>query len=190
MSRISRLRFNIAILVLLAAPAATATPLTFSFQILPSGGAVAGPPGSTVGWGYWITNQDPTNWLVTTGVSPGSFQHGAVDTSIFDFPVLGPGQSRIQPYDPTNLLGLFQFTWDPSAPVGFVNSGNVVVSAEFWDGDPFGGGSLLATATDASAAYSVTAIAAGPSTVPEPSTVLLLASGLAAIAVMRRRAAR
>jgi hypothetical protein len=151
--------------------------LTFIFSTLPGTGSVAGPAGSTVGWGYSITNTSDTNWLVLNGISAGSFANGS-PKELFDFPILAPGTTATLEYDALNSLGLYQLTWDPTAPDGFVNSGNFVASAEWWDGDPFADGKFLAAADDQKAAYSAMVTATA---VPAPSTLLLMAIGLAAI---------
>lgn len=171
------------VVMLLAGPAAFAD--TWTFGLLPPSGAVSGAPGSTVGWGYTITNQSGTNWLVLSGLNAGSFQNGT-PTSIFDFPILAPGQTIFISFDFLNLLGLYALTWDSNAPIGFVNSGTFVLDAEWWDGDPFGDGQFLDLADPQSANYSATASAAA---VPEPSTLLLLAAGLGALYLPRRRMA-
>jgi len=165
-----------------ASPAARAD--SFTFGVLPVGGAISGPPGSTIGWGYTFTNQSATSWLMLTAVSADVFLNGTPDASVFDFPILAPGDTLSQAYDPANFLGLFQLTWDSTAPVGFTNSGLFVVSGEWWDGDPFAGGQLLGT-DQQSAAYSaaVTPVA----TVPEPATLTLLVIGLAAFRLRRHR---
>jgi hypothetical protein len=72
------------------------------------------------------------------------------------------------------LSGLFQFTWDLSAPAGFENIGTFLLSAEFWTGDPFGGGSFVDFATDQSAPY-IARVSSTGTPIPEPSTLILLA---------------
>ena len=34
---------------------------TFAFNTIPSGGVISGPAGSTIGWGYSITNSSVTS---------------------------------------------------------------------------------------------------------------------------------
>lgn len=166
--------FWVAGVVLCASPAARAD--TFTFSVLPVGGAVSGPPGSTVGWGYVTTNQSAQNWLVLTAVSADVFLNGTPDSSIFNFPTLAPNATISQAYDAVNLIGLFQLTWDPTAPAGFVNSGVFTVSAEWWTGDPLAGGQFISLAIDQSAAYS--AGVTPSATVPEPTSLLLVLPGL------------
>ena len=158
------------LLVLLVSQTAYADP--FSFSTIPASGTVIGGPGSTVGWGYSITNLSSTNWLILTALSAGTFALGTPDATIFDFPILGPGDSLTVAFV-AGLSGLYQFTWDLNAPAGFENNGTFLLSAEFWSGDPFGGGLFVDFATDQSAPY--IARVSSPSTpVPEPPTLLLL----------------
>lgn len=157
---------------------------SFTFSLLPAGGAVSGAPGSTVGWGYTITNQSTTNWLALTSISADPFLHGTPDASIFSFPVLAPMATLALTFDPVAGAGLFQLFWDTTAPVGFVNSGTFILSGEFYDADPLAGGIFVALAPDQSALYSVTVTPSAVTPVPEPSSVLLMASGLFAL---RRR---
>lgn len=165
-------------LALAVAPAVYAD--SFTFGTLPPSGAITGTPGSTVGWGYTITNQSANYWLMVTGLSADVFLYGTPNSFVFDFPILAPGATLTVPYDPLGPFGLFEFTWDPTAPIGFTNTGTFTVSAEFWTDDPFAGGAFFDSAADQSAAYSVTVV-------PEPSTFLLLATGLAGLALRKKR---
>ena len=166
-----------------ASPAARAD--SFTFDVLPVGGAVSGPPGCTIGWGYTLSNPSATNWLVLTGISADLFSHGTPDSSPFDFPILAPLATASVPYNATTLSGLFQLTWDSTAPVGFVNVGLFTVSGEWWDSDPLAGGQLLVAAADQFATYSASVTPSA--VVPEPSTLALLATGLAAFRLRRQR---
>lgn len=147
---------------------------SFTFETIPADGNVSGPAGSTVGWGYSITNQSLTDWLVTSGISAGTFFDGT-PSAIFDFPILAPGATSSVPFDAIDGLGLYALIWNATAPVGFVNSGTFDLSVEWWDGDPFAGGSF-ASAADGTAPYTATVT---PTPVPEPSTLLLMVLGLA-----------
>jgi hypothetical protein len=169
----------VALMVLACPPAAQAAPIT----LLP-GSNISGEAGSTIGWGYTLIN-DSTDWLVLTEISAGGFFNATPDLTLFDFPILAPGTSWSVAYNPTVPQGLFQLTWDALAPVGFTNSGLVVLSAELWDDDPLAGGSFISAAPDSTAAYSATVTARAR--VPEPATWLLMATGLGATSLMERR---
>lgn len=169
---------------LLCVPA-TAQAMPFTFSLLPSSGDIAGEAGSTIGWGYSLTNDSVTDWLMLTGFSSDPFFNAVPDSTIFDLPILAPGASRTLAFDAAAFEGLLQLTWDAAAPSGFTNSGTFVLSAEFWDDDPLAGGQFLSFADDQFAAYTATVLPSS-NPVPEPATVVLMASG-AAMAFMRRR---
>jgi hypothetical protein len=154
----------------------------FAFTTIPASGTVIGGPGSTVGWGYSITNLSSTNWLMITALGAGTFLLGTPDASLFNFPILEPGATVIVNYV-AGLSGLFEFSWDLTAPDGLENIGTFLLSGEFWNGDPFGGGTFVDFATDQSAPY--IARVSSPSSVPEPSGLILLALGLAAVLLGR-----
>src|SRR5690242_4873232 len=46
---------------------------TFTFGTLPADGNLTAPAGSTVGWGYTITNNSATDWLVTDSLNADPF---------------------------------------------------------------------------------------------------------------------
>jgi hypothetical protein len=144
----------------------------YTFTTLPFDGSTAGPPGSTIGWGYTVNNLSQTDWLVTTGLNTDSFLDGTA-ISLFDFPDLAPGTSVTPAFDPNLGSGLYQLTWDLTAADGTLDSGLFTLSAEWWNGDPLNGGSFLTAAPDTMAGYSATV-----SSVPEPSCFLLLAAGM------------
>jgi hypothetical protein len=181
MSIAVRVKITLAALVL-SAGIAEADPIVFS--LLPPDGAISGEPGSTIGWGYRIANPT-TFWLEVFGLNADPFVHATADAGPFDFPILPPSTTFSVPYNPAAdaLAGLFQMTWDLTAPVGFTNSGMFTLSASFYDGDPLEGGNFLEFAPDQFAVY--TATVAAP--VPEPGTLALAATGLALTGFVRRR---
>ena len=152
----------------------------YLFNLLPADGAIAGTPGSTIGWGYSIANQSSTDWLVPTGVTANVFT-SAKPNLIFDFPDLGPGESVTIPFDASVAIpqGFFELTWDPSVPIGFTNSGMFDVDFQWWSGEPGNGGSFVSSAPDFSTGYSATAV-------PEPSYFGFMAA-LTGTLILRRR---
>src|SRR6516164_6075353 len=88
---------------------------TYTFDLLPADGNIAGSPGSTIGWGYALQNQSSSLWLVTTGLASGTFMNGTPNL-LFDFPDLAPGASVTVPFNASTSAGLLELTWDASSP--------------------------------------------------------------------------
>jgi hypothetical protein len=171
---------------LAAAGFGLASPLladSITFDLIPSIGAVSGPPGSTVGWGYSITNNSLLDWFLATNLNSDSFSDGTPNL-IFDFPEVAPGTTVTEDFDPVNSIGLYELMWDLSAPVGFVNSGNFTLSGQWYDGDPFNGGNYIADAPDTLLPYSATVTSTAA---PEPSSLVLLAFAITFIATLLGR---
>jgi hypothetical protein len=181
------LALGLTILCVTASAFADDTTLT----LIPASGDVSGPPGSTVGWGYTITN-NTAEWIQTMNVSAHPFQNGTPNL-IFDFPAVAPDGSVTLDFSlvatPSCVsppCGLYELTWDSGAPKAFTNSGTFTVSSDFFSGNPSTPGSVdLGPAPDASAAYSATVSSTGVS--PEPSSLLLLVSGLGVLAFRIRK---
>ncbi len=174
--------------VLLAAQAARADSLTFT--VLPTD--VSGPAGTTVGWGFSITNNSATNYLDISGIDSGLFlaTDGTPDASVFVFPNLAPGQTMTQVYDPVDGLGLFQFTWNAGLTTGTMETGVFTLYGAFCDPltDQYCAedGSVASTAL-ATGDYSATVSPLGGVITPEPSAALLLGTGLFVLAWFSRR---
>jgi hypothetical protein len=143
---------------------------------------IEGPAGSTIGWGYEITDLATDQWLVMTDIDPLVLQHATPDF-VFDFTIVAPLATVRADYVPA-ISGLFGLTWDGDAPDWFVNSGSIVLSAEWYAGDPLAGATDLGPAAPAS--IDVTAQVSPGSQVPEPGTRLLLAAVLSAGAALKR----
>lgn len=176
----------VAPVLLVIGPGARADSVTF--LAIPS--AVSGPAGSTVGWGYSITNNSSTDYLDITSIDSDLFlaADGTPDASIFNFPNLAPGQTVVQAYDPTDSLGLFQFTWNSGVPVGTTETGVFTLYGAFCaPTDPFCADDLSVASTAlGSTPYSAT-VAANSSSLSEPSGSLLLALGLTLVGVVYHR---
>jgi hypothetical protein len=185
--RASRLMSVLVAMFCIAGASAPAQAGPFTFATLPANGDIAGAAGTTIGWGYTLANPSATDWLVLSGVSADVFQQAVSNAFLFDFPILAPNAGLASAYV-TGTAGLFELTWDPAAPVGFVNTGTFMVSAEWWSGDPFVGGSFLGMATDQTASYSATVTP--PASVPEPPSLILLTTGLVAFGYRLRCGSR
>ena len=101
------------VLTLAFAPAASAGPITF--ELLPASGAISGDAGSTIGWGYSVTN-DSESRLELTGIGADWFEHALADASPFDYAILAPGVTHSVAFDAVAPLGLYRLTWDALAP--------------------------------------------------------------------------
>lgn len=148
------------------------------FEVLPSDGAVQGPAGSTIGWGYQITNPDNSLYWIATDLESGSFGHATI-TSLFDFPEIAPNSSVEESFS-AGLTGLFQLSWDASAPVGTTNQGVFTLSGDWYFGDPLNGGTFVGTGQAVEVSYlaTVSDSGTGAPVVPEPGTRGLVLVGL------------
>ena len=172
------------VLMLFAANAVRADGVLFS--AVPAD--ISGAPGSTIGWGYSITN-NTTDWVETTDLQQGLFQNGTF-SALFDFPVIAPGASVTESFVFTNGAGtdtgLAEFAWDANAPAGFVNNGFFVLSYELFSGDPILDQNTidLGPGTDISTPYSVTV---SSTAIPEPGSLYLALSGIGIVLLLRKR---
>ncbi len=169
--------FLTVVLLLAAVPSWAAE--VYTFDVLPSSGQIFGEPGETIGWGYSLTNQSSSLWLLTTALSPGSFLFGT-PSLLFDFPILAPGATITVPFDAANLTGLMALIWDTLVPTGTVESGAFLLEAEWWRGDPLASGQFDSFAPPSTVAYSASAV-------PEPGTGALLVIGVASTLLARWR---
>lgn len=84
---------------------------SFTFSVIPAGGAISGSPGQTIGWDYSITNHS-TSWLETISLNPAGFQPNWNPVAIFDFPVVAPGATVTVDFNPgtspSAATGLFE----------------------------------------------------------------------------------
>jgi hypothetical protein len=180
---------------LMLAVAATAGLHAATLTLQPAGGALNGSPGQTVGWGFSLAN--PTNYLLVTAANYvtatpiGTFTDFA---SGFNFIVVGPAPENpvvAQPFDLLLQTGIGAYLIDPGTPVGALSTGVVRLTYDLYSVSPndpafdpakdlMSSGNFL----DANASVQVQAQTAGT---PEPSTCLLLGSGLLAVAAVWRR---
>jgi hypothetical protein len=158
---------------------------SFTFTTVPNPGVVSTTPGSPVGWGYTLTNNSSTDYLVTLDVYGDVVLDtlGTVDTSIFDLPIVAPSDTIRESYDPTNPLNMFglgQLFLDPGLTPGTTATGNFYIDAEFCDLTLTICSSTIETE---SSAVTINVTSPGGTPIPEPSSMLLLLSGLGGIAL-------
>jgi len=190
-TRHERRLLGLGALLIAAAHLAQADPM---LTLIPANGVISGGPGSTIGWGYTITNT--ADWLVLTSFTfnPSAPQSiGAfTDYTQYNFVVVGPkpeSTSVTQDFNDVALTGAGSFSISSTAPVGSEVPGNLVMTYDLFSADPnsLSFNPLVDTiSTDdplppASVKVEVTA------PVPEPASWLLLITVLGLIALLRRR---
>ncbi len=173
-----RLVLLIPLLLAATAPSPLLGSDVYTFSTIPDSGNLSGASGATIGWGYSITNESTSDWLLATNLNADSFAFGT-PTLLFDFPEVAPGATVTEAFDPIGLTGLYEDALNDPVPNGSVDSGSFVLSAQWYDGDPFNGGNFIADAVDTDAAYMATVTSS--SSTPEPSSFFLLASGIIAM---------
>ena len=161
--------------------AATTYADTFTFSTIPASGSLSAAAGSTVGWGYSITNNSQDLWLEFTNIgTDAAFTNGFSNPIVFNFPLVAPNSTLTQVYDGIN--GLYEFTWSAGAPAGTSNSGNFVLNGDWLSPDPLDAsapGESLESISEFKVPYSVTVPASCECTpVPEGSSLPMLACGV------------
>ena len=182
---ITRASAAIAIVLAFSLPAGAGTVLTLD----PVGGALAGNPGDTVGWGFTFYND--TNFAVVTSsdyvtrTSVGTY----TDLISAEFQVIGPSPesaSWTQAYDPRGGTGMGSYLIDALATPGGTSTGVIQITYDLYGVSPNDalfdpGADLLSSGNtiSADASIDVTQPEQNPSSVPEPG--LGLCAGLAGL---------
>src|ERR1700730_8316574 len=130
--------------ILWICPIAWGAPL---LQLIPPSGTVSGGPGSTVGWGFTLTNN--ANFVTVSGsdfcegaiLSPCPHAIGTYTDFIgqFNFIVAGPPpESSIvsQTFNQVTKTGVGSFRINPSALNGSVAAGQIVVTYDLFNLSP------------------------------------------------------
>jgi hypothetical protein len=180
---IKRILTIVALLVLSTTLSAQAMMLSLS----PVNGDVHGYPGTTVGWGYTVTNDSPTDWIVLSAsdFTPPPPSWGTYTDFIQNYFVLlapagSPGDTWTE-FNAQSQTGTGSFLIDPQANPGDTATGNIIISFDRYDGDPTNGGNYI----DAATVFASASVTVDP--VPEPSTFFLLGGGLAGLFWSRRK---
>lgn len=105
---------------------------TATLTLTPPGGAITGKPGDTIGWGFTLTNNSATDWIIVSsvqflmpnfvgdvgggfGITPdaafGTFTDFA---AAYQFNELAPLSSITEPFDPSTFSGVGSFALNPS----------------------------------------------------------------------------
>jgi hypothetical protein len=180
--------FSAVTLLVFVTPVVSADPM-ISFGTIPSNGAISGPAGSTIGWGYSITNDDSALWVAAQSLNTSTaFTNGVFDTNNFDLPVIAPGQTVSEAFA-ANSEGLAELTWDADAALGSENSGVFELSLAWYTENPILCG-FTCTYGDPAQSFASTpysALVAPAMITPEPSTGFLLAGSLLLLVARGRR---
>src|SRR5437016_8697105 len=149
-----------AVVLALCSWGAYATP---TLTLIPPSGALTGFQNQTTGWGFTITN-DTSDWLIVTnsffcntggdpnfsdcttpGNGPASFgpQFGTytdyIAANVTVVPAFGTvGPTFFSPGSPGSGVG--EYKVNSNAPIGSLDSGNLFVTYNTFNGDPFDGG--------------------------------------------------
>ena len=149
----------------------------------PVGGALTGAPGSTVGWGFTLENLgvnfvEVTSFEFCVGVITSPCNNSSLGTftdfTPFNFILVGPSSSVTQVFDNTLMTGVGSFLINLGATGSDI--GQIVMHYDLYSSDPTLGGTQIAFNNSLTADASVTV---ETRSVPEPASLLLLASGLA-----------
>ncbi len=163
--------------IFLTTAALGAAPITLDLD--PLGGSIAGAPGSTVGWGFTLTNAS-TSWISVTS-SALTFETNPSLGVYVDFIGLQSGPPPSFAVAPSGFWaetfdsvsqGIGSYPISNSAALFAEDSGSILVSFDIFDGDPSNGG-IQTGSSSVSAPFSVDV--APSSQVPEPSTLALTA---------------
>lgn len=183
--------------ILFLCPVLSSAPL---LQLLPASGALSGAPGSTVGWGFTITNA--TNFLVVTGsdfcegavVSPCPHTIGTYTDFIgaFNFIVVGPApESAVvsQAFSLPAMTGVGSFQINGTAHAGDVASGQIRVSYDLFRRSPNDPNSDSTVDTISTGNVLTAAARVAVTGVPEPASLGLVGIALIGVAALKRRRA-
>jgi len=184
-------------LFLLAGCASMAFGDTVTLTLIPTSGIISGRPGQTVGWGFTLTND--TDYLLVTAADFCSdvncFNHPPDGTftdfiAQFNFIVVGPppeSSSVSQAFNTTAMTGVGSFTISPSASVGEMIAGLIVLTYDLYSVSPNASNFDPSVDTISTGNLISTDAQVKVSTVPEPGTLLLLLSGLGLLWLARLR---
>jgi len=159
----------------------------------PLGGAISGPAGTTVGWGFTLTNLGVNFAVVTSSdfcvgviTSPCSNSLGTyTDFAGPQFILVGPSpenSSVTQAFDNNLLTGMGSFLVNPGATGSVL--GEIVLTYDLYSVSPNDPNFLP---TDIVSLGNLLTAPASVSAVPEPGSLLLLASGLAGCFLTKKK---
>lgn len=150
-------------------------------QPTPLDGVLYGEPGSTIGWGFMLSND--ANYLVVTSATFESITSLGTFTdfiSASNFFVVGPSPTASttwsQSFDESLQTGIGAFTIDPGATIGSIANGQITLSYDLFSRSPLD--SLFNPDTDTLSNGNLLMADASIAVVPLPVSALLFSSGL------------
>jgi hypothetical protein len=168
-----------------------------TFALIPANGIVSGAPGTTVGWGFTITND--TDYLL---VSSFNFCEGAALPTcptqtygtfsdftaqhLLDPVIVAPGGTVTQNFALAGFQGVGSFAINPGAPVGAQDLGTIFLTYDKFTCDVVNDLGCSPDQTVFGATLTATA-QVDVTAVPEPAVIWLAGLGLAAMTFARRR---
>jgi hypothetical protein len=178
-----------ALVGLLSYPTAQAATV---LQLDPLGGAISGLPGSTVGWGFNLSNNE--NFLVVTSAAFEAATELGTFTDLISVPdnffVVGPalGGSTVwtQSFNAATQTGIGSFAIDAGAALGSVAFGTITLTYDLFSRSPLD--PLFSPDTDTlSNGNLLTANASVAVPIPEPQTWAMLLAGIGLLGWSLRR---
>lgn len=174
-----------------------------TLDLNPAGGSIVGTPGSTVGWGFTLSND--ANYLVVTEArfclspvttpfctlaSTGTFS----DIIGNSFVVVGPGgppafeqPSVTQPFNSNAPSGIGSFLINGNALPGSVDAGEIVVTYDLYTRSPNDPGFSPLTDLISEQNYVTAPAQVSVTGVPEPASLGLTGVAILLLALKRRR---
>jgi len=174
----------------------------------PADGALTGPAGSTMGWGFTLTSTSPDFALITGSdfcvgpiTSPCSNSLGTnIDFIGNQFVVVGEGSMEnpgTETFDDASMMGVGSFLINPGA-TGMA-AGDLLLSYDLYSVDPgasnfdpiadlISNGNFIEAPASVTVGSSTGTGASG--TVPEPETLPLLLAGFAALVLADRKSGK
>jgi hypothetical protein len=194
MKRIMHNSMWIVVLIVAAAAVAHADPI-LSLTLTP-GGALSGAAGSTIGWGYTLSNTE-NMYAVITGAdfcgavitSPCSTPLGAFTDFIaqFNFTVIDPFSTVTSAFDPDSFSGIGSYLVDAGALPGDSFLGQITLTYDFYSDAPGVGLVSADNRVSTTASILVTADSGSPTPLPLPGTLMLMSSALAVFVIHRMK---
>lgn len=128
---------------------------TLTIELTPSGGAIHGQPGETIGWGFRVAwHSDSGDYLRFESARPSSTpvagEWFADNIGPRGGPTAGamaPNTTWTQAFDAASSQGVGQYKLAATAKGGAADTGNLVFTFSVFDGDPGAGGRKVKTLT-------------------------------------------